>query len=74
MSDPVHFYMDDPTPAGKPIRLAYDGRRLKALSAVLLDWFDGRFSKQDHVKIRIGQPAEDEMNASAILHLFWKEE
>lgn len=72
--NPVYFYLDAPTPTGKPVRLEYDDKRLKALSVVLLDWVDRRFSNQEQTRIRMGQPPEDEMNAGEILHLFRKEE
>lgn len=69
---PVYYYIDSPTPDGKPIKLAYDGKELKAISTIALLWVDKTFTKEQQARIQEKQEgrtrAEDD--AGQILWLF----
>lgn len=38
-SDPIYYYIDHPTPSGKPIKLEYDDKRLEAIRVLSINWF-----------------------------------
>lgn len=69
---PVYYYIDSPAPDGKPMKLAYDGKELKAISVLALLWVDKTFNKEQQARIQEKQegrtPSEDD--AGQILWLF----
>jgi hypothetical protein len=69
---PVYYFIDSPTPDGKPRKLAYDGKELKAISVLALLWVDKAFTKEVQARIREKQDgrtrAEDD--AGQMLWLF----
>jgi hypothetical protein len=69
---PVYYYIENPTPDGKPMKLAYDGKELKALSTLAIWWVDKTFTKEQQSRIQEKQEGRtrSEDDAGQVLWLF----